>query len=158
MEVDRMRIEHGEQRLAAAALLLAATAAVGACDRPGDDELVFAIEQAIATSPRGAALDGVVGGTWDRLCVFTFHTPVAVVDSVVGGSARTGSGDTLGTHALLVFLRGERVVERIEYPREKGDFAAPGESPWYCIPRGEAVFQMRQPIEGEIPWIGPVSR
>lgn len=141
-----------------AAFLLVACAA---CASVNDDRYVFSIEQALATSPRGADLGTVVPGAWDQVCVFTFHTAPTQVDSVIGRGWRA-AGDvptpTLQDFALLAFVEDRSVVERVRYPRSKGDFAGPGPAPWYCLSRAAAVFQQRAPIEGGPPWIGPVAR
>lgn len=132
-----------------------------ACASASDDRYVFSVEQALATSPRGADLADVVPGAWDQVCVFTFHTPPVQVDSAIGQGWRNAgdvSTPTLQEFALLAFVEERRVVERIRYPRTKGDFAGPGPAPWYCLARADAVFQQRSPIEGGPPWIGPVAR
>jgi hypothetical protein len=130
--------------------------AVG-CVPAGDDELVFSIEQALATSPQGAAFADVVPAQWDRLCVFTRYSTLAQVDSVTGAVTAGERSAQLDTYTLLAFMDGSRPAARVEYPREKGDFGAPGPAPWYCVDRDAAVFQLRHPIEGGIPWIGPVE-
>lgn len=129
------------------------------CVRAADDDLVFSIEQALATSPQGAAFEHVVPAQWDRLCVFTRYATLAQVDSVIGDVIVAGDESAaLDTHALLAFMDGTRSAARVRYPREKGDFAAPGPATWYCLGREDAVFQLRHPIEGGIPWIGPIER
>jgi hypothetical protein len=141
--------------LAGAMLLLAALTTSCA---PQSASLEFTIEQALATVPQGADLGRVIEGEWDRICIFRPPTPVVRVDSVLGarwpGAADTGiaSGEDA---TLIVFAAGARVVRHVMYPRAKGDFGTPGPEQWYCLPRSQAVFELRQPIDGSIPWIGP---
>lgn len=131
-----------------------------ACASQSNDSLVFTIEQALVTSPGGADLGRSVGGDWDRMCIFRPGTPAARVDSVLGaswrgvGSTRIGETDSA---TLLVFASGTSVVEHAMYPIAKGDFGTPGPEQWYCLPRERAVFELRQPIDGSIPWIGPAG-
>lgn len=141
-------------------LILAATLLVGACAARPNDALVFTIEQALITSPQGADLGEVVEGDWDRLCVFRPLTPVARVDSVIGrrwGAAAGTNIEQSDSAALLTFLRGTDVRDYVLFPREKGDWGTPGPETWYCRPRSSAVFVMRQPFDGTIPWIGPAD-
>jgi hypothetical protein len=150
-------------RLVGAGAYIAAAAAaalLSACVPAGDDDLVFSIEQALITSPDGATFDRAVPVPWDRLCVFTRYATLAQVDSVVGSVAATrdAAATPLDTYALLAFMDGGRAAARVRYPREKGEFAAPGPPHWFCLDRADAIFQMRYPIEGGTPWIGPVDR
>jgi hypothetical protein len=122
---------------------------------------VFTIEQALVTSPMGADFASVVGGDWDRVCIFRPRTTYERVDSVLGAAwseARETGLETSDDAALIAFVRGDRVVTHAMYPVAKGDFGTPGPEQWYCRPRADAVFQLRQPIEGSIPWVGPVDR
>ena len=48
-------------------------------------------------------------------------------------------------------------VRHVMYPVAKGDFGTPGPAQWYCRARTDAVVQLRHPIDGAIPWIGPVT-
>lgn len=137
-----------------AVLLLSACAA-----RP-NDALLFTIEQALITSPQGADLGGVVGGDWDRLCIFRPFTTYEQVDSVIGtrwSATRSTQIEESDSATLLTFLRGADVRDYVLFPREKGDWGTPGPETWYCRPRGSAVFEMRQPFDGTIPWIGPAD-
>ncbi|HEX6134042.1 MAG TPA: hypothetical protein VFZ24_08760 [Longimicrobiales bacterium] len=142
----------------AASLLLALAAT--SCAQPSNDSLVFRLEQALATSAR-TDFAQVVPGDWDRVCVFRPGTTYERVDSVLGtawsGTRSTGIA-ARDDATLLVFARGGTVVEHVLYPIRKGDFGTPGPEQWYCRQRTRAVFELRQPIEGRIPWIGPVER
>lgn len=134
-------------------------AVLAACVRMADDDLVFSIEQALITTPAGADLGRVVTGDWDRVCVFTRHARAMQADSLLGDDWRTlawSDADTLDTHTLLAFIRGDELVRHTMYTVHKGEFARVGADPWYCLPRERATFQLRQPIEGGNPWIGPV--
>ncbi|HEX6308711.1 MAG TPA: hypothetical protein VFZ69_11015 [Longimicrobiales bacterium] len=142
-----------------AAALLAALASVS-CAQRSSDSLVFRLEQALATS-QTADFARIVPGDWDRVCVFRPRTTYERVDSVVGapwsgtrGTAIEASDDA----TLLLFARGSTVVEHVLYPVRKGEFGTPGPEQWYCRPRTRSVFELRQPIDGTIPWIGPVLR
>jgi hypothetical protein len=130
-----------------------------ACASQSDDALIFTIEQALITSPRAADLGRAVDGDWDRVCIFRPRTTYERVDSVIGGRwsavRETGLADS-DDATLLAFLRGSDVVSHVMYPIEKGDFGTPGPEQWYCVTRENAVFELRQPIDGSIPWIGPV--
>lgn len=128
------------------------------CATSNDDTHVFSIRQALATSGGGAALADVVPGDWDRLCVFTVNAASAVIDSVTASEVRDPDRTVPADYSLLAFMRGARPEQTVRYPVEQGEFAAPGPQPWYCLPRDEAVFEMRSPIDGSIPWIGPVRR
>jgi hypothetical protein len=139
---------------------LLAGAAAGCAPRP-NGALEFTIEQALATSPEGADFAEAVAGDWARVCVFRPRTPFAVVDSVLGtawADTRDTQIETRDDITLLVFARDGRVSGHVLYPVAKGDFGTPGPEQWYCRPRENAVFQLRQPIDGSIPWIGPVER
>lgn len=140
--------------------VLALAVLLSGCATRGDDSLVFTIEQALATQPQGADFASVVSGDWDRVCIFRAHTPYERVDSVIGAEwpeVRATEVETSADAALLAFVRGTRVVEHVMYPVRKGDFGTPGPEQWYCRPRSRAVFQLRHPIDGSIPWIGPVE-
>ena len=131
-----------------------------ACVSQSSSSLVFTIEQALATAPGGADIGRSVQGDWDRVCVFRNGTSYAQVDSVLGapwrGVRSTGIEET-DSATLLVFANGTAVVEHVMYPIAKGDFGTPGPEQWYCLPRDRAVFELRQPIDGSIPWIGPAG-
>lgn len=132
-----------------------------ACASQSNESLVFAIEQALATSPAGADLDRVVEGDWDRVCIFRPGNTYARVDSVIGApwpAARETGLETGDDATLIVFVRGSAVQSHVMYPIAKGDFGTPGPEQWYCRARDNAVFELRQPIDGRIPWIGPVIR
>lgn len=140
---------------------IALTALLAGCATRGDDSLVFTIEQALATNPEGVDFADVVSGDWDRVCVFRALTPYERVDSVLGAEWTAVRETDLATSddaALLAFVSGTRVVEHAMYPVRKGDFGTPGPEQWYCRPRSRAVFQLRHPIDGTIPWIGPIER
>lgn len=128
------------------------------CATSNDETLVFSIRQALATSGDGAALADVVAGEWDRMCVFTTNAASATIDSVTASAVRDPDRPAPAGYSLLAFMRGESVEETVRYPVDQGEFAAPGPEPWYCLPRDAAVFEMRSPIDGSIPWIGPVKR
>lgn len=141
--------------IAGGLLLLLSTA----CASQANDSLVFTIEQALATAPRGADFARAVEGDWDRVCIFRPGETSERVDSVLGapwhGVQQTRIESTADS-TLIVFARGSAVVEHVMYPIPKGDFGTPGPEQWYCLPRERAVFELRQPIDGSIPWIGPV--
>lgn len=128
------------------------------CATSNDDTLVFSIRQALVTSGAGAAMADVVTGDWDRLCVFTTNAAAATIDSVTASAVRDPDRPAPADYSLLAFMRGEREEKTVRYPIEQGEFAAPGPEPWYCLTRDAAVFEMRSPIDGSIPWIGPVRR
>jgi hypothetical protein len=132
-----------------------------ACVSQSNDALVFTIEQALATAPAGADFGRSVDGDWDRVCIFRPGTPYERVDSVLGaawdGLRETGI-EASEDATLLVFARGSDVAAHVMYPVLKGDFGTPGPEQWYCRPRSDAVFQLRQAIDGSIPWVGPVPR
>lgn len=131
-----------------------------ACASQSNDALVFTIEQAFATSPTRADLGRTVEGDWDRVCIFRPGTTYERVDSVLGarwGGARDTGVATGDDATLIVFARGSTVVSHVMYPIIKGDFGTPGPEQWYCRPRDAAIFEILQPIEGSIPWIGPVQ-
>jgi hypothetical protein len=139
-------------------LLLSLTTA---CASQSSETLVFTMEQALATSPGGADLTRVVPGEWDRVCIFRPHTTYARVDSVLGSqweASRQTGVEASGDAALVAFVRGTTVIDHIMYPVAKGDFGTPGPEQWYCLPRERAVLELRQPIDGRIPWIGPAVR
>lgn len=132
-----------------------------ACSSQSNESLVFTIEQALATAPAGADLARVVEGDWDRVCIFRPGNTYARVDSVIGGSWPAASETGLQTRddaTLLAFVRDGTVVTHVMYPIAKGDFGTPGPEQWYCRRRDQAVFELRQPIDGSIPWIGPVTK
>lgn len=146
-------------RISAVAFAFAAVLLPG-CATRGSDPLVFTIEQALATNPDGADFSSIVGGDWERVCVFRPRTPHERVDSVLGApwpDVRETGLATGDDAALLVFVRGRSVVTHVMFPVVKGDFGTPGPEQWYCLPRARAVFQLRHPIDGSIPWIGPVE-
>lgn len=126
----------------------------------GGQSLEFTIEQALITSPEGARFSEVIDGDWDRVCIFRPYTATSVVDSALGARWRGADETGIATRddaTLVVFARNSDVVSHVMYPRHKGDFGTPGPESWYCLPRDRAVFQLRQPIDGSIPWIGPVD-
>jgi hypothetical protein len=141
--------------IAGLALLLSLSTA---CASQSNDSLVFTIEQALATSPGGADFARAVAGDWDRVCIFRPRTTYERVDSVLGvrwpGTRETGI-ETNSDATLIAFARGSTVVTHVMYPIAKGDFGTPGPEQWYCLPRARAVFELRLPIDGRIPWIGP---
>ncbi|MGH7449530.1 MAG: hypothetical protein ACREK1_07210 [Longimicrobiales bacterium] len=144
--------------MAGLALLLSLSTA---CASQSNDSLAFTIEQALATSPMGTDFSNVVPGDWDRVCIFRPGSTYERVDSVLGArwpDVRNTGIETADDVTLIAFVRGSSVVAHVMYPVFKGDFGTPGPEQWYCRPRGNAVFQLRQPIDGSIPWIGPVRR
>jgi hypothetical protein len=144
--------------IAGLALLLALS---GACASQSTNTLVFTIEQALVTSPMGADFATTVGGDWDRVCIFRPRTTYERVDSVLGAAwpdARETGIESSDDAALIVFVRGSRIVTHVTYPVVKGDFGTPGPEQWYCRPHANAMFQLRQPIDGSIPWVGPVDK
>jgi hypothetical protein len=152
MEVEVNNLARG---LAGLALLLTLSTA---CASQSNDSLVFTIEQTLATSPTRADLSRTIAGDWDRICIFRPRTSYERVDSVLGAGwpEARGTGVETGDDAtLIVFARGSSVIAHVMYPIAKGDFGTPGPEQWYCLPREAAVFELRQPIDGSIPWIGP---
>jgi hypothetical protein len=144
--------------VAGLALLLTLTTA---CASQSNDTLVFTIEQALATSSSGADFANAIDGDWDRVCIFRPRTTYERVDSVIGTSwpeARETGLETGDDATLIAFVRGTSVLSHVMYPIVKGDFGTPGPEQWYCRPHTDAVFQLRQPIDGSIPWVGPVDR
>ena len=132
-----------------------------ACASQSNESLGFTIEQALATSPAGADLGRIVEGEWDRVCIFRPGNTYARVDSVIGAAwpaARETGLETGEDATLIVFVNGSTVVSHVMYPIAKGDFGTPGPEQWYCRARDGAVFELRQPIDGSIPWIGPVTK
>jgi hypothetical protein len=139
--------------------ILGAVTLSGCATRP-NDALVFTIEQALITAPQGADLGQSVQGEWDRICVFRPYTTYERVDSVIGArwrGARSTNIEQSDSATLLTFLRGTRVEDYVLFPRVKGDWGTPGPEQWYCRSRANAVFQLRQPFDGTIPWIGPAD-
>lgn len=144
--------------IAGLALLLTLSTA---CASQSNDALVFTIEQALVTSPMGADFASAVDGDWDRVCIFRPRSTYARVDSVIGAEwpGVRGTGiETSDAATLIVFVRGTSVVAHVMYPIPKGDFGTPGPEQWYCRPHANAMFQLRRPIEGSIPWVGPVDK
>ena len=144
--------------IAGLALLLTLSTA---CASQSNDTLVVTIEQALVTSPAGADFASIVSGDWDRVCIFRPRTPYERIDSVLGAAwsyARATGLESSDDAALIAFVRGDRVSTHAMYPVTRGDFGTPGPEQWYCRPRADAVFQLRQPIDGSIPWVGPVDR
>ncbi|HSK20326.1 MAG TPA: hypothetical protein VK912_14335 [Longimicrobiales bacterium] len=132
-----------------------------ACASQSNESLVFTIEQALATSPSGADLGRLVQGDWDRVCIFRPGNTYERVDSVIGvdwPAARETGLETGSDATLIAFVNGSTVVSHVMYPIAKGDFGTPGPEQWYCRTRDRAVFELRQPIDGSIPWIGPVTK
>lgn len=132
-----------------------------ACASQSNETLVFTMEQALATSPGGADLTRVVDGEWDRVCIFRPRTTYERVDSVLGAewpAARDIGIETEDDATLVAFVRGSTVVDHVMYPITRGDFGTPGPEQWYCLPRDRAILELRQPIDGSIPWIGPPPR
>ncbi|MBR9990040.1 MAG: hypothetical protein KFH98_09805 [Gemmatimonadetes bacterium] len=145
-------------RVTAGLALLASMSS--ACMSQSSDSLVFTIEQALVTSPRAADFGRAVEGDWDRVCIFRPRTTYERVDSVLGESwpaVRQTGLETTDDATLIAFVRGTDVLSHVMYPIAKGDFGTPGPEQWYCRSRGNAVFELRQPIDGSIPWIGPAS-
>lgn len=147
----------GLRSIAAAIIMTGLT--VTAC-APQTTSLEFTIEQALATAPRGADLGRLIDGDWDRICIFRPPTPGERIDSVLGtrwrGAADTGIATSTDA-TLIVFATGSSVERHLMYPVSKGDFGTPGPEQWYCLPRARAVFELRQPFDGGIPWIGPAD-
>lgn len=132
-----------------------------ACASQSNASLAFTIEQALATSPAGADLGRIIDGEWDRVCIFRPGNTYERVDSVIGTAwpdARDTGLETGEDATLIVFVSDSTVVSHVMYPIAKGDFGTPGREQWYCRARDNAVFQLRQPIDGSIPWIGPVTK
>lgn len=132
-----------------------------ACASQSNESLVFTIEQAFATAPAGADLGRSVEGHWDRVCIFRPGNTYERVDSVIGApwsEVRATGLETGDDATLIAFVRGSTVVSHVMYPITKGDFGTPGPEQWYCRARDRAVFELRQPIDGSIPWIGPVTK
>lgn len=140
-------------RVAAAIALILVQAA---CASRSDDSLVFSIQQALATTSGAVAMADVVPDTWDLLCVFTRNAASTQIDSVTSSVVRDPDRAVPADYSLLAFLSRGDLEHRVAYPIDKGEFAAPGPEPWYCLSREAAVFEMRAPIDGSIPWIGPV--
>lgn len=150
-----MKFIHG---VVAAALLMLSLST--GCASQSNESLVFTLEQALATSPGGTDFTRVIQGDWSRVCIFRPQTPYERVDSVIGarppGVAGAGSR-TPEDSTLIAFVRGSAVESNVLYPVSKGDFGTRGPEQWYCLPRERAVFELRQPIDGSIPWIGPAD-
>lgn len=140
----------------AGGLVWAAVVLLAGCASGGDDSMVFSIHQSLATSGGPVAMAEIVPGDWDRMCVFTTNATSAQVDS--GSSSTVSDPDRVPPvdYSLLAFMEGDAAARTTRYPVDRGEFAAPGPEPWYCLPRDAAVFEMRSPIDGSIPWIGPV--
>ena len=132
-----------------------------ACASQSNQTLVFTIEQTLATSPAAADFGRAVEGDWDRVCIFRPGNTYERVDSVIGArwpASRETGLETGDDATLIAFVRGSTVVSHVMYPIAKGDFGTPGPEQWYCRARDRAVFELRQPIDGRIPWIGPATK
>lgn len=138
---------------------LSLTLAATSCAQQANDTLVFTIEQALTTA-RTADFATIVPGDWDRVCIFRPGSTYETVDSVIGvhsDAARDSRIEERTDATLILFVRDSTEIEHVLYPIRKGDFGTPGPEQWYCRPRTGAVFEMRQPIDGSIPWIGPAA-
>ena len=144
-------------RVVGVAMLLLPVASVS-CAQQSNEALVFTIEQTLNTNTT-ADFGRLVPGDWTTICVFRPGTPYATVDSALGkswGGVQATEIEARDDVTLLVFHRDGVVIEHVLFPVPKGDFGTPGPEQWYCLPRASAVFEIRHPIEGRIPWIGPV--
>lgn len=130
-------------------LLAVAVMMATACAREGGD-----LERRLAGAiGRGAPVDirTVTDFDWDRLFVFAPYTPVAEMRRCLGfewpeaGQSGIERRDDI---ALLVFVRGGRVVRALEFPRRSGDFSGvPGKE---GLSPQQAVFEVRRGTSGPV--------
>lgn len=146
--------------LRAPATIIAGAVLLAGCLQRDSNSRLFAIEQALATSPAGADLARAVPGDWDRLCIVLPLTPPDQIEASMGAgweAAERMEISTDSTTTLLLFVRGTEVVDAVRYPRAKAEFVLP-RGAVECTSRDDAVFEMRMPIHGGAAWVQRVPR
>lgn len=128
-----------------ALLLIIAVASFG-CARLSDEG--FDPAKLSADVSRGAvvSLADYTSFQWDRVHIFSPHTPAETVKSEVGKSVPYPHRDSEGW-CLLVFLSGREVVSAFEVERTSADFAHLFRAGGYS--QEEAVFDVEvRPADG----------
>jgi hypothetical protein len=128
-------------------LLMAALAAASGCFSGSDSKL----ESQLANEIERAAAEGdaadfsrVAGFDWDRMYVVEPYTNAASVEKQLGfpwAAVEHTAAYGQDAFALIVFVRGNRVVRWVDFPRGSGD---PLTLPRAGIPRSDARFGVRR--------------
>lgn len=88
---------------------------------------------------------------WDRVFIFGPYTPHKDIHNSLGfhwaGVSRTNIGDHDGI-TLVVFVRGNEVVEWFEHPRNRGDLAKLPNGKGYA--QGRAKFEVKSEADGRL--------
>jgi hypothetical protein len=118
------------RRLALAMMLAAGFGCAGGCAQdmaPGslDERLAMAVQRAGETR-RPLALKEPTDFAWDKVYVFAPYTPPEAIRKDLGfawaEAGRTGI-DSRDDVTLLVFVKNQRVVRSLAFPRNRGDWA-----------------------------------
>lgn len=114
---------------------------------PLEEQLGKAVKEAYLSDNPRIQMDTVTNFEWDHLYVFPPYTSMESIQSVPGfqwiglHEYKTGieMSDSIN---LLVFIKGGRVVDYIDFPRGQGDFAEVSKSDGFT-PK-EAVFDIEK--------------
>jgi hypothetical protein len=89
-------------------------------------------------------LPGVVTRPWEKVCILGPYMTNGEAKTTLGFEWDAESKTSIRTNegiSLLLFVRGDQVVEYVEHPRRLGDFT---NLTMRCFPREKAVFVQHQ--------------
>jgi len=106
----------------------------------GSNAITDNIGEQFATT-RTVDLQAAAPGDWDRVCVIGPYQGNEAAQQALGFNwpveSRSSISESDGI-SLLLFVRGDRVVDAVEQPRRRGDFAS---LDGRCFPRAQAQFR-----------------
>ena len=100
-------------------------------------------------------LTEVVPGKWEKVCVFGPRSDNKAAKKLLGFDWDLESKTSIASNdkiALLLFVKGQEVVETVEHPRRDGDFANLSRQ---CIAREKASFNHETNPKKEWPGLFP---
>jgi hypothetical protein len=115
---------------------------LAACEKPlAGAETSSAINRHLERTGRTSIdLAKVVPGDWEKVCVLGPYTDNAAVRDTIGfdwdAQSKTSMFSSDGA-SLLLFVRGQDVVEYVEHPRWQGDFS---NLTGRCFPKNRSIF------------------
>lgn len=133
-------------------LLLPIAVALAACSQPS----AGISQQFNATGRTSVDLAQAVPSEWNRVCVIGPYMGDRHAEEIIGFAwpvERRTSIDRNDGIALLLFIRGNHVVEHVEYPRNEGDFTGLAGR---CFNRDEARFERAEGRADDWPELVPV--
>ena len=111
------------------------------CDAQTSNVSEKLTQQFQASGRSFVSLAAVFPSPWDKVCILGPYSDGKAVNTTVGFDWSDWSQSSIETNdgvALLLFLKGNTVLEWVEHPRRDGDFTNLSRQ---CFSREKAIFE-----------------